>query len=135
MITGFKGNIETLTKENTNFRQVLYTAKDCQLVLMSLLPGEEIGLEVHPDINQFFRFESGEGRVIVNETEYQVKDGDAVIVPMGARHNVVNTSETESLKIYTIYAPPHHQDGMVRATKAEAEASDPLFDGVTTEVA
>ena len=133
MIKGFKGNIETLTKENTNFRQVLYTAKDCQLVLMSLLPGEEIGAEVHPDINQFFRFESGEGKVLVNETEYTVKDGDAVIVPMGARHNVINTSETESLKIYTIYAPPHHQDGMVRATKAEAEASDPLFDGVTTE--
>lgn len=133
MIKGFKGNIETLTKENANFRQVLYTAKDCQLVLMSLLPGEEIGSEVHPDINQFFRFESGEGRVLVNETEYTVKDGDAVIVPMGARHNVINTSSTESLKIYTIYAPPHHQDGMVRATKAEAEASDPLFDGVTTE--
>mgnify|MGYP006319761343 FL=1 len=133
MIKGFKGNIETLTKENTNFRQVVYTAKDCQLVLMSLLPGEEIGAEVHPDINQFFRFESGEGKVLVNVTEYTVKDGDAVIVPMGARHNVINTSETESLKIYTIYAPPHHQDGMVRATKAEAEASDPHFDGVTTE--
>ncbi|MBP6929721.1 MAG: cupin domain-containing protein [Candidatus Moranbacteria bacterium] len=133
MKKGYKANIEQLTKENTNFRQVLYTAKDCQLVLMSLLPGEEIGLETHPDINQFFRFESGEGKVIVNETEYTVSDGDAVVVPMGAKHNVINTSTTESLKIYTIYAPPHHEDGMVRATKAEAEASDPLFAGVTTE--
>ena len=133
MKKGYKANIEQLTKENTNFRQVLYTAKDCQLVLMSLLPGEEIGLETHPDINQFFRFESGEGKVIVNETEYSVGDGDAVVVPMGAKHNVINTSTTESLKIYTIYAPPHHEDGMVRATKAEAEASDPLFVGVTTE--
>lgn len=133
MKKGYKANIEQLTKENTNFRQVLYTAKDCQLVLMSLLPGEEIGLETHPDINQFFRFESGEGKVIVNETEYTVSDGDAVVVPMGAKHNVINTSTTESLKIYTIYAPPHHEDGIVRATKAEAEASDPLFAGVTTE--
>lgn len=133
MKKGYKGNIEQLAKENTNFRQVLYTAKDCQLVLMSLLPGEEIGMETHPDINQFFRFESGEGKVVVNETEYVVGDGDAVIVPMGAKHNVMNTSATESLKMYTIYAPPHHEDGMVRATKAEAEASDPLFSGVTTE--
>lgn len=133
MKKGYKANIEQLTKENTNFRQVLYTAKDCQLVLMSLLPGEEIGLEVHPDINQFFRFESGEGKVLVDETEYIVGNGDAVVVPMGAKHNVINTSTTESLKIYTIYAPPHHEDGMVRATKAEAEASDPLFAGVTTE--
>jgi mannose-6-phosphate isomerase-like protein (cupin superfamily) len=133
MKKGYKANIEQLTKENTNFRQVLYTAKDCQLVLMSLLPGEEIGLEVHPDINQFFRFESGEGKVLVDETEYIVGNGDAVVVPMGAKHNVINTSTTESLKIYTIYAPPHHEDGMVRATKADAEASDPLFAGVTTE--
>lgn len=133
MKKGYKANIEQLTKENTNFRAVLYTAKDCQLVLMSLLPGEEIGLETHPDINQFFRFESGEGKVVVNETEYIVGDGDAVIVPMGAKHNVINTSTTESLKMYTIYAPPHHKDGIVRATKAEAEASDPEFEGVTTE--
>lgn len=133
MKKGFKGNLEELTLANTNFRQVLYTAKDCQLVLMSLLPGEEIGLETHPDINQFFRFEEGMGRVIVNETEYEVGDGDAVIIPMGAKHNVINTSATEPLRLYTIYAPPHHQDGMVRATKAEAVADDPEFDGVTTE--
>ena len=133
MKKGFKGNLEELTLANTNFRQVLYTAKDCQLVLMSLLPGEEIGLETHPDINQFFRFEEGTGKVIVNETEYEVGDGDAVVIPMGAKHNVINTSATEPLRLYTIYAPPHHQDGMVRATKAEAIADDPEFDGVTTE--
>lgn len=133
MKKGFKGNLEELTLANTNFREVLYTAKDCQLVLMSLLPGEEIGLETHPDINQFFRFEEGTGKVIVNETEYEVGDGDAVVIPMGAKHNVINTSDTEPLRLYTIYAPPHHQDGMVRATKAEAIADDPLFDGVTTE--
>jgi len=133
MKKGFKGNLEELTLANTNFRQVLYTAKDCQLVLMSLLPGEEIGLETHPDINQFFRFEEGTGKVIVNETEYEVGDGDAVIIPMGAKHNVINTSDTEPLRLYTIYAPPHHQDGMVRATKAEAIADDPEFEGVTTE--
>lgn len=134
MKQGYKGNIEQLTKENKNFRQVLYTAKDCQLVLMSLLPGEEIGMETHPDINQFFRFESGEGKVVVNDTEYVVGDGDAVIVPMGAKHNVINTSTTEDLKIYTIYAPPHHKDGIVRATRDEAVADDPEFDGVTTEM-
>lgn len=133
MKKGFKGNLEELTLANTNFREVLYTAKDCQLVLMSLLPGEEIGLETHPDINQFFRFEEGMGKVIVNETEYEVGDGDAVIIPMGAKHNVINTSDTEPLRLYTIYAPPHHKDRIVRATKAEAEANDEEFDGVTTE--
>ncbi len=133
MKKGYQADIEKLTRENANFRQVLYTAKDCQLVLMSLLPGEEIGLEVHEEGDQFFRFEKGEGKVIIDETEYMVKDGDAVIVPAGARHNVMNTSDTEALKMYTIYAPPHHQDGVVRATRAEAEADEPAFDGVTTE--
>ena len=100
---------------------------------MSLKPGEEIGMEVHPDNDQFFRFEKGEGKVVINETEYAVGDGDAVIVPAGAKHNVVNTSMTEALKLYTIYAPAHHQDGVVRPTKAEAEAASPEFDGQTTE--
>ena len=108
---------EKLTLENDNFRQVLYTAEHCQLVLMSLKSEEEIGMEVHPDNDQFFRFEKGEGKVVINETEYSVGDGDAVIVPAGARHNVINTSTTEALKLYTIYAPPHHKDGVVRATK------------------
>ncbi len=133
MKKGYWGNIEELTAQNSNFRQVLYTAKDCQLVLMSLLPGEEIGLETHTEGDQFFRFEKGEGKVVIDETEYRVSDGDAVIVPMGARHNVINTSQTEALKLYTLYAPPHHKDGIVRATRAEAEAQGVEFDGVTTE--
>ncbi|HUD04613.1 MAG TPA: cupin domain-containing protein [Patescibacteria group bacterium] len=133
MKKGYKDNIEKLTLENENFRHVLYTAKHCQLVLMSLLPGEEIGMEVHEGNDQFFRFEKGEGKVIINETEYLVKDGDAVIVPSGANHNVINTSQTEPLKLYTLYSPPHHQDAMVRKTKAEAVADDPEFAGITTE--
>ena len=91
---------------------MLYTSGHCQLVLMSLKPEEEIGMEVHPDNDQFFRFEKGEGKVFINETEYSVGDGDAVIVPAGATHNVINTSTTEALKLYTIYAPPHHKDGV-----------------------
>ena len=100
---------------------------------MSLLPGEEIGMEVHEGNDQFFRFEKGTGKVIINETEYSVSDGDAVIVPSGAKHNVINTSATEELKLYTLYSPAHHQDGMVRKTKVEAVADDPEFAGVTTE--
>lgn len=130
---GFSGAIETLTRENTNFRQVVYTAEHCQLVLMALKPGEEIGLEIHAENDQFFRFEQGQGKVVINKTEYEVKDGDAIIVPAGARHNIINTSATLTLKLYTIYAPPHHQDGVVRATKAEAEADSPEFDQTTTE--
>ena len=133
MKKGYKNNIEKLTLENDNFRQVLYTAEHCQLVLMSLNPGEEIGMEVHPDNDQFFRLEKGEGKVVINETEYAVGDGDAVIVPAGAKHNVINTSLAEALKLYTIYAPAHHQDGVVRPTKAKAEAASPEFDGKTTE--
>lgn len=133
MKKGYQGNIEQLTLANENFRQVLYTAAHCQLVAMSLLPGEEIGSEVHVDGDQFFRFEKGAGKVVVNETEYAVGDGDTVIVPAGAQHNVINTSATEKLKLYTIYAPPHHQDGVARATKAEAEVDGPEFDGRTTE--
>ena len=133
MKKGYKNNIEKLTLENDNFRQVLYTAGHCQLVLMSLKPGEEIGMEVHPDNDQFFRFEKGEGKVVINETEYAVGDGDTVIVPAGANHNVANISTTEALKLYTIYAPAHHQDGVIRTTKAEAEADSPEFDGQTTE--
>lgn len=130
---GFHGNIEQLTLANTNFRQVLYTGEHCQLVLMALVPGEEIGSEVHPDNDQFFRVERGEGKVIINETEYHVVDGDAIIVPAGAQHNVINTSTTEPLQLYTLYSPAHHQDGVIRATKAEAEANGPEFDGKTTE--
>ena len=133
MTKGYKDNIEKLTIENENFRKVLYTGTHSQLVLMSLLPQEEIGMEVHKDNDQFFRFEKGEGKVIIGGTEYSVKDGDAVIVPSGAEHNVINVSTTEALKLYTIYSPAHHQDGVVRKTKAEAEANGPEFDGKTTE--
>jgi mannose-6-phosphate isomerase-like protein (cupin superfamily) len=133
MKKGYKDNIKKLTLENDNFRHVLYTAKNCQLVLMSLAPGEEIGMEVHEGNDQFFRFEKGEGKVIINETQYIVGAGDAVIVPEGAKHNVINTSQTEALKLYTIYAPPHHKDAVLRKTKVEAEANGPEFDGTTTE--
>jgi len=132
MKKGYKDNIEKLTEENNSFRKVLYTGEESQLVLMSLLPGEEIGSEVHADNDQFFRFESGTGDVIINDTTYSVGDGDAVVVPKGAQHNVINTG-TESLKLYTIYCPAHHKDGIVRATKKEAMENEADFDGVTTE--
>jgi mannose-6-phosphate isomerase-like protein (cupin superfamily) len=130
---GFKQNIEALTVENTNFRKVLYTGKHSQLVLMALQPNEEIGMEVHTDNDQFFRFESGKGKVIIDGNEYEVGDGDAVVVPAGANHNVINVSAEESLKLYTIYSPAHHKDGIVRATKEEAVANEAEFDGQTTE--
>ena len=121
---GYKGAIEDLTRGNTYFRQVLFTAPHSQLVLMTLQPNEEIGMEVHPDNDQFFRFEEGEGKVIIDGTEYVVKDGDAAIVPAGAQHNVINTSGTNMLKLYTIYSPAHHPDGTIHKTKAEALAAE-----------
>jgi mannose-6-phosphate isomerase-like protein (cupin superfamily) len=130
---GFNANIEKETLENTNFRRVLYTGKNSQLVLMSLLPGEEIGMEVHAENDQFFRFEKGEGKCIIDGNEYNLKDGVAIIVPAGAQHNIINTSQTEDLKMYTIYSPAHHKDGIIRATKADAEANEAEFDGQTTE--
>lgn len=130
---GYKNNIEKLTKENDNFRKVLYTGKHSQLVLMSLKPKEEIGMEVHDENDQFFRFEAGEGKVIIDGNEYDVADGDAVVVPMGAQHNVINVSDTNDLKLYTIYSPAHHKDGVVREKKEDAEADSPEFDGTTTE--
>ena len=130
---GFHGHIESDTLANTDFRRVLYTGKHSQLVLMSLAPNEEIGSEVHSDIDQFFRFESGAGKVVIDGVETEVTDGDAVIVPAGAEHNVINTSDSETLKLYTIYSPPEHQDKTVRATKEEAMANEEHFDGVTTE--
>lgn len=133
MKKGYRGDIEKLTLENEDFRHVLYTGEHSQLVLMSLLPNEEIGLEVHPDNDQFFRFEKGEGRVVINETWHEVKDGVAIIVPSGSKHNVINTSKTEKLKFYTIYSPAHHKDGIVRKTKKEAEEIEEEFEGKTTE--
>ncbi len=133
MKKGFKANIEKLTTENENFRKVLYTGNHSQLVLMSLQPGEEIGSEVHQENDQFFRFESGVGKVLIDGNEYEVSDGDAVVVPAGAEHNVINTSPSERLTLYTIYSPAHHKDGIVRATKKEAEENEAEFDGVTSE--
>ena len=121
---GYNINIEEGTLENDNFRKVLYTGKHSQLVLMSLKPLEEIGMEVHPDNDQFFRFEMGEGKVIIGGIEYMIKDGDVAIVPAGTEHNVVNTSATNPLKLYTIYAPAHHSDGTIHKTKAEALAAE-----------
>ncbi len=130
---GFNTNIEKETLENSNFRKVLYTAKHSQLVLMALKPGEEIGMEVHSENDQFFRFEQGQGKCIIDGNEYAVEDGSAIIVPAGSEHNVVNVSDSEELKLYTIYSPAHHKDGIVRATKEEAEANEADFDGQTTE--
>jgi mannose-6-phosphate isomerase-like protein (cupin superfamily) len=130
---GYVINIEKETLENKNFRKVLYTSKHSQLVLMSLRPNEEIGMEVHPDNDQFFRFEKGQGKCIIDGNEYELKDGVAVVVPAGAQHNIINISSTEELKLYTIYSPAHHKDGIVRATKEEAEANEAEFDGITTE--
>ena len=133
----FNANIEQLTLENNNFRKVLYTLKGMQLVLMSLKPGEEIGAEVHPENDQFFRFESGKWKVLIDESVYEVEDGSVIIVPKGANHNVINTSDTEELKMYTIYTPAHHKDGVIHATKAIAEEAEHAgtdeFDGKTSE--
>lgn len=128
---GYIANIEKETIANEHFRKVLYTGKNSQLVLMSLLPGEEIGEEVH-QLDQFFRFESGTGKVVLDGVEHEVADGFAVIVPQGAMHNVINTG-TEPLRMYTLYSPPNHRDGVVHTTKAQAESDDEQFDGVTTE--
>ncbi|MGZ4922547.1 MAG: cupin domain-containing protein [Halobacteriota archaeon] len=130
---GFSIDIEKTTLGNGNFRKVLYTSKHSQLVLMSLKPEEDIGMEVHKDNDQFFRFERGHGKCIIDGNEYELSDGVAVVVPAGAQHNIINTSKTEDLKLYTIYSPAHHKDGIVRTTKEEAEANEAEFDGVTTE--
>ena len=125
-MTGYVGNIEDLTTRNTYFRQVLFTAAHMQLVLMALKPSEEIGMEVHPDNDQFFRFEEGEGKVIIDGEEHVVGNGFAVIVPAGSQHNVINTSATQPLKLYTIYAPANHPDGTIHKTKAEALEAEKL---------
>ena len=131
---GFHDDIEKLTTSNSDFRRVLYTGKNIQLVLMTLQPGEEIGAEVHADRDQFFRFEEGAGQVDIDHNCYNVVDGSAVIVPAGSRHNVRNNG-TEPLKLYTLYAPPEHKDGVVQTTKADADARNAHeeWDGGTTE--
>ncbi|MCC6711697.1 MAG: cupin domain-containing protein [Candidatus Pacebacteria bacterium] len=128
-MTGFHAPIEQQTLKNEYFRKVLFTGKNMQLVLMTLQPNEDIGMEVHEEHDQFFRFEAGVGKVVIDGTEYAVKDGDVVVVPAGAQHNIINVSETETLKLYTIYAPPEHADGTVHATKAAAMADDEHYQG------
>lgn len=129
---GFAENIEKLTEDNNDFRRVLYTGKNLQLVLMAIAPGDEIGAEIHHDRDQFFRFEEGEGEVWIDGVVTRVKADDGVVVPAGAKHNVVN-SGSEPLRLYTIYGPPEHIDGTVHRTKAEADAAHEHFDGRTTE--
>ena len=126
-MTEYVGPLEKLTLENAYFRQVLFTGKHSQLVLMCLRPGEEIGDEVHPNVDQFFRIEQGEARFVFNEKrEVPASDGDAVVVPAGTYHNVINTSKTAPLKLYTVYSPPNHPNGTVHKTKAEAEAAEAM---------
>lgn len=130
---GFVADIEKETTKNADFRRVLYTGKYSQLVLMSLAPKEEIGEEVHDTVDQFFRFEEGEGMVVIDGVKHHVRDGNAVVVPSGARHNVMNTSSKMKLKLYTIYSPPEHQDKVVRRTKADAQKEPEEYDGRPTE--
>lgn len=129
---GFIDDIEDLTERNDDFRHVLYTGKYLQLVLMAIAPGEDIGEEVHDDHDQFFRIEDGQGVVVIDGVRTEIQADDAIVVPAGARHNVINTGE-DPLKLYTIYGPPEHMDGVVCATKADAEAEEEHFDGTTTE--
>ncbi len=121
-MTGYIQNIEEATLKNEYFRQVLYTGQHAQLVVMSLKPNEDIGMEIHEIVDQFLRVEAGEGKVIMNGEEHSVKNGDAFVVPAGAQHNVINTSAVNPLKLYTVYSPPHHKDDTIHKTKAEAEA-------------
>ena len=123
-MSGYHAAIEDLTIQNSYFRHVLYTGKYTQLVLMSLKPKEEIGMEVHEKVDQFFRFEKGIGKVIINESNYDIKDGDVIIVPAGAQHNVINVSENEDLKLYTLYSPPNHPDGTIHKTKEDAMGAE-----------
>lgn len=129
---GFVTAIEEATLENEDFRRVLYTANHCQLVLMRIPAGTDIGEEVHEDGDQFIRIEEGQGKAVIEGVETSLTDGTVVIVPAGVRHNIINTSSDEALKLYTLYAPPHHKDGTVHRTKEEAEADEEHFDGVTT---
>ena len=128
---GFVQNIESLTVKNDKFRQVLYTAKNCQLVLMSLNPKEDIGAEIHK-VDQFFRVEEGEGEAVLNGVRTAIQAGFAIVVPAGTNHNIINTGAVP-LKLYTLYAPPNHRDGVIHQTRADAEGDKEHFDGKTTE--
>lgn len=128
---GFLTSIERTTKENTDFRRVLYTAKNSQLVLMSVPAHDEIGEETH-DVDQFIRIEDGSGTAVLDGVEHGIKADSAVVIPAGTKHNIINAGDSD-MKLYTVYSPPHHKDGTVHKTKAEAEASDEHFDGATSE--
>jgi mannose-6-phosphate isomerase-like protein (cupin superfamily) len=128
---GFVKNIEELAVKNNDFRQVLYTAKNCQLVIMALDPKEEIGAEVHK-LDQFFRVEEGSGEAVLDGVRTAIKAGFAILVPAGTNHNIINSGKVP-LKLYTVYSPPNHRDGVIHHTRAEAEADDEKFDGKTTE--
>lgn len=130
---GYVTNIEKLSLENQNFRKVLYTDKNSQLVLMSLLAGEEIGEEVHNGIDQFLRVERGTGKVVLDDVSHDLVGGSAILVPAGTKHNIINTGSNE-MKLYTLYMPPHHRDGVIHKTKIDAEAdTTDEFDGKTSE--
>jgi len=129
---GYVTNIEQDSIANINFRKVLYTAHYSQLVLMSLLPGEDIGEEMH-GVDQFIRVEQGTGKAILDDVEYVITDGSVIVIPAGTKHNIINTSVTEPMKLYTLYSPSHHRDGVIHATKADAIADHEEFLGATTE--
>lgn len=122
-LTGYITNIEDTTEQNENFRQVLFTGPHSQLVVMSLLPNEEIGMEVHT-VDQFIRIEEGEGKAILNGEEHQISEDFAIVIPAGTEHNIINTSSEEKMKLYTIYSPPQHRDGTIHKTRAEAQADE-----------
>lgn len=128
-MSGYSIDIEKKTLENSNFREVLYTAPNLQLVVMTLKPGEEIGMETHEHGDQFFRVEAGEGEAILDGERHKLVDGSIVIIPQKVEHNIVNTSADKDLKVYTIYTPPEHRDGVVHKTKAEADADDEHYEG------
>lgn len=130
---GYQSNIETITQENKNFRAVLYTGEHLQLVIMSLKPGEDIGEETHAHVDQFFRIEKGTGVSSINGIQHPIKSGDVIIVPAGAKHNIINSNSTADLKLYTIYAPPNHEDKIIRTTKKKAIEIPEEFDGKTSE--
>lgn len=129
---GYVVNIEKISLQNEYFRKVLYTAKNSQLVVMCLRPGEDIGEEIH-QLDQFIRCEAGEGKAILDGTAHKISNGFSVIVPAGATHNIINTSSDAPLKLYTLYSPPNHRDGVIHKTKAEAETDEEHFDGTTSE--
>jgi len=129
---GYVVNIEKISLQNENFRTVLYTAKNSQLVVMSLKPGEDIGEEIH-QLDQFIRCEMGQGKAFLDDIPYAISDGFAIVVPAGTKHNIINISQDKPLKLYTVYSPPNHRDGVVHQTKAQAEENEEHFDGVTTK--